>query len=817
MTITNSLFSRFPISARFICGVIFPLLVVLLAGYFYLSRSVPAEEGKVTVHGLQKKVTIKRDRYGIPAIHAATDNDAFFALGYVHAQDRLWQMEVNRRLASGRLSEIIGEKTIGMDKYARILGLRRNAEKTWQALGPREKNALQAYVNGVNQWISTTPLLPSEFLIFHYKPEPWTAIDSLSWMQLMAWNLGRNVNDELRRVALADAFGPEVVQKFALPNGSGHKDLQALNHDEPARSLAMLQQQFASLANLNGQQIGSNNWVVSGKYTESGKPLLANDPHFQTSTPTLLYLASIQGDKINATGATFPGLPFIVIGRNQHIAWGATNMGADVQDLAMIKTLPIDTDSYELDGHYQKMEKRMETIKVRSALLKKPIPPVTFYVRNTFYGPVISDASPAPTQNQYSVQWTGQEGMAGSFTSLLALNYAANWPQFLQAFEHYEAPAQNYVYADTEGNIGLLSPGKIPLRTNNDGSVPIAGWLSKYKWQGFIPFSQLPREFNPARGYIATANNDVAPSGYPYSLTQDWEAPYRVNRISSLLQSLIKRGHIRVEDMEKMQGDTIDLHTRKTLPLLLMLSAQGEKQQQALEYLRNWNGDYSEDSVAATIYQSWIASFYRMALEKNLKQYPGNQAAAGLLTKNLNPALLLNMLQQPDEFYCAPAGTVKGGNLLSKSLDNALDELTTLKGSSMESWKWGEIHIAHYPHFPFSQPKYSKMIPPTINNPLSFIYHRQAPSAGSQFTINVAPPDFNNKETPFIQLISAAYRQINDMGDKNKDVFILSTGQSGNVLSKHYDDQIELHRKMGYIPVFHKTDDHVLTLTPEEK
>ncbi|MGV7961509.1 penicillin acylase family protein [Photorhabdus tasmaniensis] len=817
MKITNSLFSRFPISARFICGVIFPLLIVLLAGYLYLSRSVLAEEGEKKVYGLQKEVIIKRDHYGVPAIHAATDEDAFFALGYVHAQDRLWQMEINRRLASGRLSEIIGEKAIGLDKYARILGLRRNAEKTWQALGPREKRALQAYINGVNQWIGTTPLLPSEFLIFHFKPEPWTAIDSLSWMQLMAWNLGRNVNDELRRVALADAFGSEAVQKLALPEGVSQQDLQALNPNESAHSLATLQQQFASLANLNGQQIGSNNWVVSGKYTASGKPLLANDPHFQTSTPTLLYLASIQGDKINVTGATFPGLPFIVIGRNQHIAWGATNMGADVQDLAMIKTLPVDTDSYELDGHYQKMEKRMETIKVRSAPLKKAIPPVTFYVRSTFYGPVISDASPATTQNQYSVQWTGQDGMAGSFTSLLALNYAANWSQFLQAFEHYEAPAQNYVYADTDGNIGLLSPGKIPLRTANDGSVPVAGWLSKYKWQGYIPFNQLPRELNPARGYIATANNNVAPSGYPYSLSQDWEAPYRVNRISYLLQSLIKRGHIRVEDMEKMQGDTLDLHTREMLPLLLTLKAKDEKQQQALEYLRKWNGDYNEGSVAATIYQSWIASFYCMALEKNLKQYPGNQAAAGLLTKNLDPALLLDMLKQPHKFYCALAATEGCDSLLSESLGNALVELTTLKGSNMENWQWGEIHIAHYPHFPFSQPKYSKMIPLTINTPLSFIYHRQAPSAGSQFTINVAPPDFNNKETPFIQLISAAYRQINDMGDKNKDVFILSTGQSGNVLSNHYDDQIELHRKMEYIPVFNRTDNHVLTLTPKEK
>ncbi|ACS86830.1 penicillin acylase family protein [Musicola paradisiaca] len=823
MKITTRLFERFPISTRFICGVIIPFLLLLLFGYLYLCRSLPPQEGKIVVPGIQKDIIIERDPYATAYIRAETDIDAFFALGYVHAQDRLWQMEINRRLASGRLSEILGEKTLAVDKYARILGLHKNAEKAWHQLGAREKAILQAYVDGVNQWMTTAPLLPSEFLTFHYQPEPWTAIDSLSWMQLMAWNLGRNVNDELLRQKLANAFGAEGLSQFdpvfAASHGSSSptSDQRAL-----LPNLAELQQQFASLAHLDGQQIGSNNWVLSGKYTKSGKPLLANDPHFQTSSPTLMYVASLRGDHLNVTGATFPGLPFVAIGRNQHIAWGATNMGADVQDLSLLKTHPVENDLYEIDGAYQKMEKHQETIYIRHAPFKQPIPPVTFYARSTVFGPVISDAGSNSANASYSVQWAGQEGLAGSFSSLLALNYANNWDQFLQAFEHYEAPAQNYVYADENGNIGQLSPGKIPLRQAGDGSVPTAGWLSKYKWQAFIPFDELPKEYNPVRGYIATANNDVTPIGYRYNITRDWEPPYRVNRIASMLDALIARGSASVDDMKKIQGDTLDLYTQKTLPLLLKLTSEDEKQQQALTYLRNWNGDYRADSIAATIYQSWIANFYRMMLESSLKNYPSNPAAASLLTTNLKPALLLKMLEQPETFDChQPDATDSAADschhVLSTSLDYALADLSTLIGSTMQEWKWGNIHTAHYPHIPFSQPKYSKFIPPTIHNPLSFIYHRKIDSSGSPFSINVAPPDFNNKETPFIQLISAAYRQINDMGDKEQDVFILSTGQSGNVLSQHYDDQMEMHRDMKYIPIFAEKRVKQLTLTPEGK
>ncbi|MDE1494188.1 penicillin acylase family protein [Xenorhabdus bovienii] len=822
MKIISCLFSRFPISSRFICGVVIPILILFLCGYLYLRQSLPSVNGQIFVKGLHKNVTIERDKYGIPHIKASTDTDAFFALGYVHAQDRLWQMEVNRRLSSGRLSEIIGEKAITLDKYAKILGFSRNADKAWQQLGEREKKALQAYVDGINQWISSETLLPSEFLIFQYKPEPWTVIDSLSWMQLMAWNLGRNYNEELRRLAIANEFGSEALHRFELVSISDDQEkLQSLSQSHDVTILASLQRQFASVANLDGQQIGSNNWVVSGKYTQSGKPLLSSDPHFQTSSPVLLYLASIQGDKINATGSTFPGLPFIAIGRNQSIAWGTTNMVADVQDVAILKTLPVDTDLYEIDGSYQRMEKHKETINIRNNVLKKSIPPITFYARSTLYGPVISDATNGLTKNQYSIQWVGQQGIAASFTSLLNLNYASNWDEFLQSFEKYEAPAQNYIYADIEGNIGFISPGKIPIRNTGDGSLPVAGWQSKYKWNRFIPFKELPQEFNPARGYITTANNDVTPEGYPYNITHDWEPSYRVNRISSLLESLLNKGHIKIEDMVKIQSDTTDLHTQKVLPLLLKLTANSDRQQQALEYLHHWDSNYSDDSVAATIYQSWIASFYRMMIENSLAQYSGNRSATSLLTKNFKPDLLLRMLKQPDTYCRQPnrkdTEIQDCKNMLSISLDNALDELSTIIGSNMKAWKWGEIHIAHYPHFPFSSPKYSKLIPPTIDNPLSFIYHRKINSSGSQFSINVAPPDFNNQETPFIQLIGAAYRQINDLNDKKQDVFILSTGQSGNVLSQHYDDQMKMYKNMEYISMFNEKPVATLILTPVEK
>ena len=520
------------------------ILITPLAGWLWLRRSLPQVNGKVTVAGLSGAVEIVRDRNGIPYIYGKTDHDAFFALGYVHAQDRLWQMELQRRIGAGRLSEVLGDATIETDQFLRTLGVYRAAEASWPALAPEAQSALQAYADGVNTFLAEGHPLPPEFVILGFKPEPWQPADSLVWAKMMSWNLGDTYGDDLLRGQMTAALGPERAAQLMPGYPAGTPII--LPPDAMAAELLRVDNVLRETLGLGDKSNGSNNWVVNGARTASGKPLLANDPHLGAQIPAIWYLAGIQGDKVHAVGATLPGLPAVVIGHNDEIAWGVTNLGPDVQDLYIERVNPANPGQYEVNGQWTDLQVVPEEIKVKGE--EKPI---DWAARATRHGPLISDVTDE-RGHALALRWPALDPGDTTMNAFLAINYARNWDDFTAAMRDYIGPSQNFVFADRAGNIGYFGPGRIPVRAKGDGTTPVPGWTDEYAWTGWIPFEQLPHAYNPADGYVVTANNKVVPDDYPYFITTDWAPPYRAKRIVELLTA--KNG-LTPDDYARIQGD----------------------------------------------------------------------------------------------------------------------------------------------------------------------------------------------------------------------------------------------------------------------
>lgn len=809
---------------RFFLILIGIIAIVLLAGYFYLRQSLPQTMGTVQLSGLQGTVEIIRDKNGVPHIFATTDLDALFALGYVHAQDRMWQLEMNRRIGNGRLSEVLGEATLSIDKFQRTVGYARLVHQEYDRLEERTQQSLQAYAAGVNAWINEGHLLPPEFLILGVKPEPWTVYDSLVWAKMMAWDLGGDYELELLRAKLLAALGPEraaqllpdypkdavTILSASLTPQSPNLQSMGWNHlisDLPTTLLAF-NDHFDSSFTYGGREVGSNDWVIGGARTESGKPILADDPHLGASIPSIWYLAEIQGDHLHVTGATFPGLPAIVIGHNEKIAWGVTNLNPDVQDLYIEKINPANPNQVEVNGQWQEMQISQEEIKVSGE--DKPI---QWAARWTRHGPLISDVS--DTSTPVALRWTALDNDDTTIDAFVGINYATNWDDFRQAMHKFIGPSQNFVYADTEGNIGYFGPGHIPIRKQGNGYLPVPGWNDDYAWTGWIPFDQLPQAYNPKAGFVATANNKVVPEDYPYFVSNDWAEPYRAERITEMIETLSKDGEkISLDDVATIQGDQNSTEVRRTLPLLLAtvngakssqeVSPLSDRQKQALEILTTWDGKSAIDSVAASIYEAWIIQLTQAMFKDDLRGDLYDE-----MSTHANPVFVLNVLGDPAAsiVWCDNVLTTDSescSSTLLDALDKALDDISERLGDNMQQWQWGKLHITQYPHRPFSEV-----------SALKWLFHRTIANGGNRYTVDVAPANLNN---PYVQTHVPSYRQIIDMSDLRNSRFIQTTGQSGNLLSPHYDDFIEPHRDVKYIPMTFGRDQvngDALTLQPK--
>ncbi|MDR5693927.1 MAG: penicillin acylase family protein [Armatimonadota bacterium] len=756
---------------RIVASVLIVLLALLAATSIYLiRRPFPQISGSVRVQGLQAEVQVIRDRWGIPHIFAQNERDLFFAQGYVHAQDRLWQMELSRRVASGRLSEIFGEVTLDTDRFFRTLGLRRVAEEEVRLLNPQQREILEAYSAGVNAYITThRRRLPLEFTILRLTPEPWTPADSLVFGKLMSWVLGGNWKAELLRAALIARFGEEGAKKLLPP----YPEDAPIIVPEEARAYYQAVHPDALWAvpgSLPSTGIGSNNWVVAGSRTATGAPLLANDPHLEGQMPSIWYEAHLVGGRFDVIGATFAGVPGVIIGHNRHIAWGVTNVGPDVQDLYLERLHPNDPTRYLFRGNWEPLRIVREEIRVKGRA-----EPFLEEVRLTRHGPILNNVIEG-LPGYVALRWTALQPNR-LYEAVIGINLARNWQEFREALRKWAVPSQNFIYADIQGNIGYQMPGLVPIRAKGNGLVPVPGWTGEYEWVGFIPFEELPSRFNPKRGYIITANNRVPPPRYRYFISAEWDPGFRAKRIEQLLTEKEK---LDIPDFQRIQRDVLSLVARIVLPRLEKLNPQDPKAQKALELLKGWDGLLSPESTAGAVYEAFMVKLPEVLFKDVLGKevYDVYRKAYWLQV----PATL-DLLGDP------PSGWWQGdqGKVLEKALAAAYEELEERLGKDPKQWRWGTLHQPRFTHALGRLPV------------LAWIFNATPPPTGGDgFTVNNGGYD---PDRPFRQTIVASYRQILDLADWDRSLAMHTTGQSGLPFHRHYRDFVSLWAKGEYHPL----------------
>ncbi len=753
------------------------LAVLAAAGmYLHLRRSLPALEGEIAVAGLGARVEILRDAFGIPHIFAASLEDAQFALGFVHAQDRLWQMEMNRRIGSGRLAELLGPRALEADRFLRTLGVRRAAEANLERYDEETTRLLEAYAGGVNAFIDSGPVLPPEFWLLRASPEPWTSADTVVWTKMMAWDLGGNWRNELLRLRMAKSLSLARIEEFFAPYpGDAAVKLPELaaKWGRTPFSVASQSAQENGVRPHLSEGGASNSWVVSGDRTASGKPLLANDPHLGLSAPSLWYFAHLHAPGLEVIGASLPGVPGILLGRNERIAWGFTNTGPDVQDLYL-----------EKDG--AKFTIIEDVIKVRGA------PDEKLRIRVSRHGPVISDVSrtaqeATPPGHALAMAWTALAEDDLTVQAGARLQRAGNWTQFLAALRDFHAPQQNITYADVEGNIGFVAAGKVPVRKPENalaGLAPAPGWDRRYDWAGFIPFEELPRRYNPGSGAIVTANHKITPPGYPHHITSEWQPPYRARRIEELLAAVRSHG---TPSFARMQLDTVSLAARELLPQLISTRPASQEGKAALDLLAAWDGTMAAERPEPLILVAWWRELARAMFADEL----GEAFRPAWATRAL---FMGNVLADRDgqARWCDNVRTAQKescADILQISLEAALADLRSRYGEPRD-WKWGEAHEARLRHRPF-----------TRDNLLRRWFDVVVASPGDAYTVNVGRSNFEDDADPYGNRHAASLRAIYDLADPQASLFIHPGGQSGNPFSAHYRSFAGAWARGEYVPM----------------
>ena len=778
------------------------MLAALIAAFFwYRSASQPQIDGKLQLAGPGAAIDIVRDAQGVPHIYAQSAADAYFGLGFVHAQDRLWQMELNRRIPAGTMAEILGPNAEGTDRFLRTLGVRRNAEAILQNLAPDARAALDAYAKGVNAYLANRkgPLPPEFLLTGAPAPAPWQAVDSIGWQTMMSWDLGANWTQELLRMRLAQRLPLERINQF-LPPYPGDAPLATQDYTKLYRELAGTTQQLEKVAAIAPPSyvdgMGSNNWVVDGARTESGKPLLANDPHLGLSAPALWYFAHLSAPGLNVIGATLPGLPAVVLGRNDRIAWGFTNTGPDVQDLFIERVNPANPKQYQTPDGWADFKLRTETIKVKGQ------PDVTLEVRESRHGPIISGALPfadrAPVDAKAHViafAWTALRPDDLTLQAGVRMNRAGNWEEFLASARDFASPQQNMVYADIDGNIGFVAPGRVPIRkAENDlhGLAPAPGWDARYDWAGFIPFESLPRQFNPASHQVITANEKIVAPDYPYFLTSEWHLPYRADRIAELMAATPKHS---LDSFGAIQKDVLSLAAREVLPLLLRTEPGSERAKSALAALSKWDGTMDAARAEPLILNAWLRELSRRMFADEL----GESMMQDFWSLRNVQQPLADILKNPRQLgaWCGDARQPLAAEqalplcarLLSESLEATLDDLQRRYGEPAK-WRWGEAHAARSEHRPFGK------VPL-----LAKAFDVRAPSSGDNYTVNVGRYNLADEKEPFANRHAPSLRALYDLSDLENSRFMHSTGQSGNLLSPLYRNFSQRWAEVAYLPM----------------
>ena len=786
-------------TARALAALLLLLVVAAIAAWIYLRQSLPRLEGSVTTKGISAPVEIVRDVEGVPHIFAKAERDGWFAVGYLHAQDRLWQMEVQRRVAAGRIAEVFGERGYDVDRLMRTLGLSRVAQGIVARLDADTRGGLEAYAAGVNAYLAEGAVLPVEYQVFRIRPETWKPEDSVAWLLVMAWDLSGNYRSELARMRFSAALGPERAAQLIpgepddrLPPWPDLKTLYA-ELDPAARSL---------LARYSPHEtaLGSNSWVVAGSRTASGKPLLANDPHLGLQTPALWYFAHVASPSGNAVGATLPGVPCIVLGRNDNLAWGFTTTTSDTQDLFVERIAPDDPNSYLTPTGREPFQVREEVIRVGSEERR-------IRVRSTRHGPVISDVvksagEMAPKGHVFALAWAALREDNATARSGFRMNRARDRAEFIESLRDFHAPHQNIVFADREGHVGFMAPVRLPIRDPANealGRVPVPGWIAKYDWQGFVPFEELPAIHDPASGVIQNANNRLVPPGYKPFISAEWVPPYRADRIEELLAAEGKHSR---ESFARMQADTRSRLVRELLPVALAARPEKDAGKEAQAMLKDWKGDMSVDSAAPLVFAAWYRELTRLVYADELGDLFND-------SWDMRASFMIAVLKGGQADWCDDVRTpVKEdcGLLTARAFDFAAADLEKRYGARAK-WRWGAAHVAAADHRPFG-------FVPVI----SHFFNVSPETAGDAYSINVGHFFIRDAARPFASRHAPSMRAIYDLADPDRSLFMHSTGQSGNFLSPWYGNFAERWAKVQYIEIPAKRESikaaHTLTLRP---
>ena len=699
-----------PILKRFVLFVFLPIALVLACYYVRSLQGLPPHEQTLRVPG-GGVVRIVRDEHGVPHLFADRDEDVYFAMGYVQAQDRLWQMEMERRLAAGRLSEIFGKDLLTRDSWMRTLGLRHTSQSAFAALSELSRHSLTAYARGVNFWLTEAHPLPFEFTVIGLHPEPWTEIDSLACSKLFALSLAGNLNQEIAKTVAAGHLLPEQVQ-FFFPGTSDLSAGEKLSSTyDSLTSLGNLTQSLQRDWRIGGVEVGSNAWVISRRYTADGGALLANDPHLGLELPSIWYPIVQHGHRLHAQGMSLVGLPVVIFGQNGRIAWGGTNMKADIQDLAVEQFNQENPDYYLADGKWIPVEHTREQIEVAPdfpALLYQTLKPVQIEVRRTRNGPIISEGK--IIGQPVALRWTALQEGDRSYEGMYSVSYAEDWASFRESFRHYVGPALNMLYADHDGNVGYLGIGQIPIRREGDGSLPVPGWNSAFDWQGQIPFDSMPMQYNPPSGYIVSANDRPVDDSYPYFISHEWAPPARAERIKEMLQTAIASGRpLTLEQMHAIQTDVRSLSALHLLPHLTSLEASNQEEHQALELLKNWSGDMTAASAPTALFNVWMQhlsdQLFGGAIVDDWTRREQQQYLRGVL-RDATFDQIGRALGDERGLWCHPQAPEVDErscrHLLRASLDQALSEMNKRMDENVTEWRWGSIHHTLYAHQPFS-------------------------------------------------------------------------------------------------------------------
>jgi penicillin amidase len=815
-----------------IISVIGALAIVLGAlGAYITVKSFPKTSGEIILSDLDSPVEIYRDEYGIPHIYAQTSHDLFFAQGYVHAQDRFWQMDFWRHIGSARLSEMFGESQLETDIFLRTLGWERVVQQELDRISPEVLAVTQAYADGVNAYLAdhTDSALSLEYAVLKlltpgYTPEPWQPSNSLTWVKAMAWNLGEGqLSIEVMHAILAKSLTPEQIADLFPPYPSDNPLIvpgfsssttpeAALGQPQWSSTYAELSSAFQGIANNialveavlgpSGGDIGSNSWAIAGSRTASGKPYFANDMHLAEQMPSIWYEIGLHCSPMgsdcpyNVVGYSFAGAPSVIVGHNDRIAWGFTNVDPDILDLYIEKINPENPNQYEVNGQWEDMRLVDETIQVAGS------DPVKLTVRYTRHGPVIWDnpqdqkttmekwGIDLPDNFAIALRWTALEP-SDVFRAPLGMDKAQNWDEYQHAVSYFSVPSQNAAYADIDGNIGYHTLGVIPIRNpGHDGTYPVPGWTDDYEWQGYIPFDSLPTSYNPPEGYIVTANNAIIGSDYLYSITTIWDSGFRAKRIVQMIETA--RGPIDAAYIQQMHGDNYNASAAFMVPLLMNLYLQDARLSEARELLANWNYQNHMDLGAPAVYNA----FLRAALKRTFHdQLPEDYWPDG---GDIWFEILRRLVQTPNSAWWDDVNTPSvetRDDILKLAFSDGVIELEQILGKDASRWTWGDLHTVIF---------HNQSLGTSGVKPIEAIFNRGPyPTSGGSSIVNAT--SWNAAETDPVKAYQVTWlpseRMTVDFSNLSASVSLNTTGQSGHAFHRHYADQVDLWRTIQYHPM----------------